>query len=246
MLSFKRNLTTLIAFAAAFLILYGCQQGGSGNGSDYEASTPQDKNDKVSYSIGYDIGSNFRQQSIDSLKLQQIMHGLQDGVQEADPAISDSAMGSLMKSFQKEVMAEQKKRQQNEAETNKKKADEFLAENKEKEDVQTTGSGLQYKILEEGSGPSPTSNDTVQVHYEGTLIDGTVFDSSYDRGEPVEFPVDGVIKGWTEALQMMKAGAKWKLFIPPELGYGERGTPGPIGPNDVLIFEVELLEVNPS
>ncbi len=245
MLSFKRNLTLFIAFATAFLTLYGCQGSGSGGG-DFNASTPADKNEKVSYSIGYDIGSNFNNQSIDSLSLQQIMHGLQDGVNETDPALTDSAMGTLMKSFQQEVMAKQKKRRQQEAQTNKKKSEEFLAENKNKEGVQTTESGLQYKIMEEGSGPSPTAKDTVRVHYKGTLVDGTVFDSSIERGQPVEFPVGGVIKGWTEALQMMKEGAKWKLFIPPELGYGQRGTPGPIGPNDVLIFEVELLDVNPK
>lgn len=247
MVSLKRNIGSFIAFAAALFTMYGCSGAGGGSDADqFAASSPEGNNEEISYSIGYDIGSNFKSQSIDSLNLQQIMHGLQDGINESDPAISDSTRKAMLRSFQKQVMAQQKKRRKKQATSNKQKSKEFLAENKQKEGVQTTESGLQYKILEEGTGPSPGSNDTVRVHYKGTLIDGTVFDSSYERGEPIEFPVGGVIRGWTEALKMMKEGAKWKLFIPPELGYGEKGTRGPIGPNDALIFEVELIEVNPS
>ena len=132
------------------------------------------------------------------------------------------------------------------AEANKKEGEEFLASNKTKEGVVTTASGLQYKVITAGTGPSPKASDKVSVHYRGTLIDGTEFDSSYRRGEPVSFPVKGVIAGWTEALQLMKEGAKWELYIPSELAYGPGGTGGPIGPNATLIFEVELLQASVS
>jgi FKBP-type peptidyl-prolyl cis-trans isomerase len=124
------------------------------------------------------------------------------------------------------------------------RAEKFLMENKTKEGVKTLPSGLQYKVIKDGTGKTPKASDTVVTHYRGTLIDGTEFDSSYKRGEPAEFPVGGVIKGWTEALQLMKEGAKWILYVPPKLAYGERGTPGgPIGPNETLIFEIELIKV---
>jgi len=124
------------------------------------------------------------------------------------------------------------------------RSEEFLKENAKKEGVKTLPDGLQYKVEREGSGKSPAASDVVSVHYRGTLVDGTKFDSSYDRGQPTEFPVNRVIKGWTEALQLMKEGSKWTLYIPAKLAYGERGTPGgPIGPNEALIFEVELLKV---
>ena len=119
----------------------------------------------------------------------------------------------------------------------------FLAENATKEGIQTTDSGLQYRIVEEGSGPTPTISDTVRCHYAGTLIDGTEFDSSYKRGQPAEFPVSGVIAGWTEALQMMPAGSKWEVFLPSEIAYGSRGAGGAIGPNETLVFTIELLDI---
>ncbi len=122
------------------------------------------------------------------------------------------------------------------------RSEEFLKENAKKEGVKTLPDGLQYKVLKEGAGKTPSGSDVVSVHYRGTLVDGTEFDSSYKRGQPIEFPVNGVIKGWTEALQLMKEGSKWMLFIPSKLAYGERGV-GPIGPNEALIFEVELLKV---
>jgi FKBP-type peptidyl-prolyl cis-trans isomerase len=245
MLSSKRNAVSFIACALALFTFFGCS-GSNGQIESSDISDPQNDNEKISYSIGYNIGGNFHSQQIDSLNLQQIMKGIKDGMEDSEPAISDSAMGAMMRSFQQRVMSQQKQRSKQQAQSNKQKADAFLAENKKKEGVMTTESGLQYKILDEGSGPSPGSNDTVRVHYKGTLIDGTVFDSSYKRGEPTEFPVGGVIEGWTEALKMMKEGAKWKLFIPPELGYGQRDPRGAIGPNETLIFEVELIKVNPS
>ena len=131
----------------------------------------------------------------------------------------------------------------NKAEANRQKGEAFLVENQKKEGVITLPSGLQYKVIEEGTGESPKPNDTVVTHYRGTLIDGKEFDSSYRRGEPASFPVNRVIAGWTEALQLMKVGAKWQLFIPPELAYGERGAGRAIGPNAALIFEIELVEI---
>lgn len=126
---------------------------------------------------------------------------------------------------------------------NQKKGEQFLADNAKKEGVKTTASGLQYQVIKSGTGKTPGKKDTVKVHYHGTLVDGTVFDSSVDRGEPISFPVDGVIPGWTEALQLMKEGDKWKIFIPSNLAYGERGAGDKIGPNSALVFEVELLSV---
>jgi FKBP-type peptidyl-prolyl cis-trans isomerase len=156
------------------------------------------------------------------------------------PALSDQEMQDAMMSLQKEM--------QNKAAElgvkSKKEGEDFLAANKSKEGVKTTASGLQYKVLKEGKGPKPKSTDTVKVHYRGTLLDGTEFDSSYKRGEPVEFPLDQVIKGWTEGLQLMPAGSKYQFWIPANLAYGEPGNRG-IPPNSTLIFEVELLEIVP-
>ncbi|HEY7160344.1 MAG TPA: FKBP-type peptidyl-prolyl cis-trans isomerase, partial [Acidobacteriota bacterium] len=132
------------------------------------------------------------------------------------------------------------------AEDNKKKGDAFLAENKTKEGVVTTASGLQYKVLRPGKGPKPKLEDTVTTHYRGTLLDGTEFDSSYKRNEPVSFQLKGVIPGWTEALQLMETGAKWQIFIPADLAYGPKGAGGVIGPNETLIFEVELISIQPA
>jgi FKBP-type peptidyl-prolyl cis-trans isomerase FklB len=146
--------------------------------------------------------------------------------------------------LQKEMQEKQQAKAAAEGDANKKEGDAFLAANKTKEGVVTLPSGLQYKILKEGNGPRPTASDSVVCNYKGTLINGTEFDSSYKRGEPATFPVTGVIKGWTEALQLMPVGSKWQLFIPPDLAYGPRGTPGgPIGPNATLIFEVELISI---
>jgi FKBP-type peptidyl-prolyl cis-trans isomerase FklB len=140
-------------------------------------------------------------------------------------------------------MAKRMKGQQEGLTKNKAEGEKFLADNKKKEGIKTTASGLQYKVIKDGTGKTPKATDTVSTHYRGTLISGKEFDSSYKRGEPAEFPVNGVIKGWTEALQLMKEGAKWQLFIPSELAYGERGAGQDIGPNSTLIFDIELLSV---
>jgi FKBP-type peptidyl-prolyl cis-trans isomerase len=148
-----------------------------------------------------------------------------------------------MESFQKDVQTKRAAIQEKEGKANKEEGTKFLTANKSKPGVKVTASGLQYEILKEGKGPKPGASDTVTTHYKGTLINGKVFDSSYDRGEPATFPVNGVIKGWTEALQMMPVGSKWKLFIPSDLAYGPRGAGADIGPDATLVFEVELVSI---
>jgi FKBP-type peptidyl-prolyl cis-trans isomerase FklB len=148
-----------------------------------------------------------------------------------------------MAAFQKEMMAKQQELAKRLGEKNKKEGEAFLSENRKKEGIKALPSGLQYKVVKAGTGKKPKSTDTVTTHYRGTLIDGTEFDSSYRRGQPASFPVSGVIPGWTEALQLMEEGAKWQLFIPPNLAYGERGAGSQIGPNATLIFEIELISI---
>lgn len=198
----------------------------------------KDNKDKASYSIGLQIGANVKHQGIE-LNNDALTAGLKDGMSGAKPRLSEQEIREAMMGLQKDM--EQK--QQASGQKNKADGDKFLAENKNKPGVKTTASGLQYKVEKEGKGNSPKPSDTVTVNYRGTLIDGTEFDSSYKRGEPATFPVSGVIKGWTEALQLMKPGAKYQLFIPSSLAYGERGAGRDIGPNSALIFDVELLDV---
>ncbi len=198
--------------------------------------------DKVSYSIGLEIGSSFKKQSID-IDTDAVAAGIKDAISSNKPLLTENEVKEVMTAFQKGMAAKQAEKMKGLAEKNGKEGEAFLAENKKKEGVKTTASGLQYKVITAGKGPMPKDTDTVSVNYRGTLIDGTEFDSSYKRGEAVSFPVNGVIKGWTEALQLMKVGSKWQLFIPSNIAYGERGAGGQIGPNATLIFEVELLSI---
>ena len=208
-----------------------------------EAQALKTQKDKVSYLIGADIGNNFKRQEID-IDADILARGIKDAVAGKKPPLSDQEITDIMSSFQKEMTAKQEKRLKALGEKNKKEGEAFLAENKKKEGVKTQPDGLQYKVIKEGTGKKPALTDTVTANYRGTLVNGTEFDSSYRRGTPASFPVNGVIPGWTEALQMMKEGSKWQLFIPSNLAYGERGTPnGAIGPHAVLIFEVELVSV---
>ena len=201
--------------------------------------------DKVSYGIGLDIGRSFKQQSLGAadIDMEKLRTGIQDAMSGAKPALSDSQLQETMMGFQKVMMARSDSLQKIKADSGMKAAKAFLEKNAKEPGVQTTPSGLQYKVLVEGKGPKPDSSSTVSVHYVGTLVDGTEFDNSIKRGQPVQFPVTNVIKGWTEALEMMPVGSKWKLFIPPELGYGAHGAGRQIGPNAALIFEVELLDI---
>jgi len=191
----------------------------------------KNQKEKVSYIIGMDIGGNLKKQSVD-VDPNSLVKGIQDALSGTKPLLSNEEIQETMVAFQKEMAEKQKQR-----------GEAFLSENKKKEGVKTLPSGLQYKVVKAGTGKKPKANDTVTVNYRGTLIDGTEFDSSYRRGQPTTFPVSGVIPGWTEAMQLMAEGAKWQLFIPPHLAYGERGMGGLIGPNTTLIFEVELISV---
>jgi FKBP-type peptidyl-prolyl cis-trans isomerase FklB len=204
----------------------------------------KDQKDKASYSIGYDIGSTFKKQNVD-LNADALFTGLKDALGGKEALLTKEDREKTLEVFQKEMMEKQVAASKEAATKNAAEGEKFLAENKKKDGVKTTASGLQYKVLKEGSGESPKETDTVVTNYRGTLLDGTEFDSSYKRNEPASFPVNRVIKGWTEALQLMKPGAKYQLFIPSALAYGERGAGRDIGPNATLIFEVELLSVKP-
>lgn len=214
--------------------------------SAQESLVLKSQKDKVSYIIGMDIGNNLKKQAID-IDSGILARGVKDALSGAKPLLTQQEIQETMVAFQKEMTA----RQAEVAKKNKAEGETFLADNKKKEGVKTLPSGLQYKVIKAGTGKKPKSTDTVTVHYKGTLIDGTEFDSSYKRGQTVSFQVSGVIPGWTEGLQLMEEGAKWQLFIPPNLAYGERGAGGVIGPNATLIFEVELVSIqekkdNPS
>lgn len=193
--------------------------------------------DSVSYSLGVSVANNLKSSGFETIESSAISAAFNDVFSENDVKISEEDANALIQDYFMELS--QKKSQEA---TNKGQA--FLDENASKEGVVTTASGLQYQVLTEGQGAKPVASDEVTVHYHGTLIDGTVFDSSVDRGQPATFPVGGVIQGWVEALQLMNVGSKYKLFIPSNLAYGERGAGGSIGPNETLIFEVELLSIN--
>lgn len=205
-------------------------------------TTLKTQKDKVSYIIGLNIGSSMKRQSVE-VDPDLLLKGLKDGLEGKKPLLSAEEMREVMTAFNKEMRKKHDEELKKVGEKNKEEGEKFLAENKKKEGIVTLPDGLQYKIITKGKGKSPTINDTVTVNYRGTLINGKVFDSSYKRGKPATFPVKGVIKGWTEALQLMKPGAKWELFIPPDLAYGARGAGTAIAPNSTLIFEVELLSV---
>lgn len=198
--------------------------------------------EKISYIIGMDIGNNLKKQAID-VDPDIFLRGLKDALSGVKPLMSEDEVREVTTAFRQEMMSKQAEESKKLAEKNKKEEETFLAENSRKEGIKTLPSGLQYKVITEGTGKSPKESDTVNVNYRGTLIDGTEFDSSYKRGQPATFPVNGVIPGWTEALQLMKEGAKWQLFIPANLAYGEKGAGNIIGPNATLVFEVELISI---
>lgn len=198
--------------------------------------------DRHSYMVGMMYGRQL-QEIKDDIDLAMLQKGLADTFAGGKTLLSEEEMQQAFTEFNQRVQQARAERQQKAAGENLKKGEEFLAKNKSAEGVKATESGLQYQVIKEGSGPKPKENDQVKVHYVGTTIEGKKFDSSIDRGQPATFPLNGVIAGWTEALQLMPVGSKYKLFIPGNLAYGERGSPPNIGPNEVLIFEVELLEI---
>lgn len=197
---------------------------------------------KTSYCLGLNIGRSIKQGGFE-IDRDVLMRGVSDSLAGVKLALTDEEIRETMMAFQKGLQAKHGERRKTSADKNKTEGGAFLAANGAKEGIKTTASGLQYQVLREGKGPTPKASDTVVTHYRGTLLDGTEFDSSYGRGEPAKFPVNGVIPGWTEALQLMKVGAKWKLFVPSALAYGPRGAGRQIGPNATLVFEVELLEI---
>lgn len=192
--------------------------------------------DSVSYGLGVAIGNNLKNSGFDSVKLEIMAQAMKE-VFSNSATMKQEEADRIIQDYLSEA-------QRKKGEGNMSVGKAFLEENKKNKDVKVTASGLQYIVLKEGNGPKPTVNDKVTTHYHGTLIDGTVFDSSVERNQPASFPVSGVIPGWTEALQLMGVGSKWKLFLPSELAYGDRGAGGKIGPNSVLIFEVELLSID--
>jgi len=198
--------------------------------------------DKASYAIGLNVGKNLHRDSID-VDPKIVLRGLEDALAGGKTLLTDDEAKAALMALQEDVRKNQEEKRQALIQTNKEQGDAFLAANSKKEGVVTLPSGLQYKILTAGSGPKPTASDSVVCNYRGTLLDNTEFDSSYKRGQPATFAVSQVIKGWTEALQLMPVGSKWQLFIPPDLAYGERAQGSDIGPNSTLIFEVELLSI---
>jgi FKBP-type peptidyl-prolyl cis-trans isomerase FklB len=217
-------------------LLFACQS------NTQEKITLKSFKDSVSYSIGTDIGKNFKHQELD-VDTKILEQGIRDILDSAQLMITEDAMKNCMENFRKGIMAKQEEKMKAQTETNVKEGEAFLEENKKKEGVVTLPSGLQYKVIKNGTGPKPTAEQTVSVNYRGKFLDGKEFDNSYDRGEPVSFPVNGVIPGWTEALQLMTVGSKWELYIPSSLGYGAHGAGQVIPPNATLIFEVELIEI---
>jgi FKBP-type peptidyl-prolyl cis-trans isomerase FklB len=203
------------------------------------------ENDRVNYSIGYQIGGDFERQGM-KLNSEVLVKGIEDALGGADPLMTPSEMRTTLVELKRRIVAKENEKKKAAAEKNLKDGQAFLAENTKKPGVTTLPSGLQYRIIQEGDGIPPKPTDTVTVHYRGTLLDGTEFDSSYSRNQPATFRADRVIEGWKEALQRMKPGAKYELFIPSNLAYGERGGGGKIGPNSTLIFEVEMLSVQPK
>jgi FKBP-type peptidyl-prolyl cis-trans isomerase len=203
---------------------------------------PESLQDRASYTIGLNLGKSLKTNDIQA-NIDLIVKGLRDGLGGGQALLTDEEMQTTMQTLQQQVTAQQEAKRKALGEKNKVEGEAFLAKNKEKPGVKTTASGLQYEVISEGTGPMPKATDSVTVNYKGTLMDGTVFDSSYDRKEPVTFVLNQVIPGWTEGVQLMKVGSKYKFYIPSAMGYGERGAGNTIGPNTPLIFEVELLSI---
>lgn len=231
-------LKRVITGVAVAALVAGCQPRSD---SGAEVSRLDSDLERLSYGMGYNLGSRIKGEM--ELDIDAFAAGVRHGSEGGERLMSDEEIAASMQKFQEEEMARHESLMAELGAANLAESEAFLAENGAREDVVTTESGLQYRVIEEGTGAKPTLTDTVEVHYRGTLVDGTEFDSSYARGEPVSFPVSGVIPGWTEALQLMPVGSRWELVIPSELAYGPGGTGGPIGPNQALIFEVELLGI---
>src|SRR6056300_1505197 len=196
--------------------------------------------EKASYGIGRQVGQQLASQPFDGMSPKAVIAGIADVLEGNPTRVSENEIKAAIDDLNKRLMKQQNQAAGMQAE----EGEQFLKDNSDRDEITVTGSGLQYEVIESGDGESPTADSTVKVHYQGTLIDGTVFDRSVNRGESIEFNVGGVIPGWTEALQLMKVGDKWKLYIPYQLAYGANGAGGVIGPYQALIFEVELLGIS--
>ncbi|MEM6580469.1 MAG: FKBP-type peptidyl-prolyl cis-trans isomerase [Pseudomonadota bacterium] len=236
-----------LALASAVALQACNQQSAPAPAATTETAEPaavqlETREQRLSYGIAYTLGQRMAADSV-PMDVDAFTEGLRDSLTGAEPKLSQEQIQSEMQAYQEEAMAEQQAAQAAVAVTNQEAATAYLAENATREGVTVTDTGLQYEVVEAGDGPLPGPDDTVEVHYRGTLLDGTEFDSSYNRGETVTFGVSQVIPGWTEALQLMPVGSTYKLTIPPELGYGAGGAGGVIGPNAALLFDVELIAI---
>ena len=252
----KRSTSLVVLGATLSLALLACKPrdkdtgkpvDGSGDARESTAATARGgmktEREQVSYVIGMQIGESLKGAK-DEIDLDTLFKSVRSTIDGKEPLLTQEEAMQVMQDFSMRMQARQMAEFQESAKRNAEEGEKFLAENAKKEGVQTTESGLQYEVLTAGNGARPTAEDTVRVHYRGTLLDGEVFDDSYARGEPVEFGLGQVVPGWQEGLQLMPVGSKYRLWIPGKLGYGEQGTPGgPIGPNAVLVFEVELLDI---
>ena len=239
----KRALIFIIS--VAFLFSVSCNQSNTQNQAEIKTGKKLSLNSetkKTSYSMGYNMGKNFKE-IYDKIDHDSLIQGILDAVDQREPQITMKEISDTLTKLQQKVAEKKREEQKTMAEENKKIGTQFLEKNAKEAGIKTTSSGLQYKVINQGNGPKPVSTDRVRVHYRGKLINGNEFDSSYKRGEPTTFRLDQVISGWTETLQLMNTGAKFEVYIPSELAYGERGAGNVIAPNSTLIFEIELLEI---
>ncbi len=237
----KYSICTLPALGVLALAMSSC---GSSKKSGETAVSLDSLDQRISYAIGFDVAQNLKQQGFE-VDPEIISRGVMDGLADsgATTLMTPEEVRNTFNEFQQEMSKRQQRKMEAEAAGNVAAGQDYMAKEAAREGVQRTASGLLYEEIKPGSGPKPTASSTVKVHYEGTLVDGTVFDSSYERGEPATFPLNGVIQGWTEGLQLMPVGSTYRLIIPAELGYGNSPPPGPIKPGSVLVFKVELLEI---
>ncbi len=224
------------------LTLTACGQSETETGTAEQPVTLETSTEKASYALGMDIGNNISQGEM-SIDVDVLLRGLRDGLENNDPLMSEDEQMEALMALQQEFMEAQAEKTQQQAQQNIEEGTAFMDEFRERENVVETESGILYRVITEGEGEKPEAEDVVTVHYQGTTVDGTVFDSSIERGEPATFPLNQVIPGWTEILQLMPQGSKWEVVIPPEQAYGDQEAGPQIGPNSTLIFEIELIEV---
>lgn len=238
------NRNIIVLAAAGVLLVAGCQGGGEAGKSAKQTQGPDlsTESARLSYAIGLDVGRSLKNLNAE-IDVAAFSAAVRDRLEGRQPRIAEQEAAKIKQTFFQARAKRQAEERSKQAKANLEASKKFLAENAKRPGVKVTPSGLQYEVVRMGKGPKPEATDRVTVHYRGTLIDGTEFDSSYKRGQPATFPLNGVIKGWTEGLQLMPVGSKFKLYLPPELAYGERGAGGRIGPNQALIFEVELLGI---